>query len=141
MQNYGALLMGGNSGDMISIIWLVAFFGFLYFVFLRPQRKQKEDLAKRMASLEVGDSIKNTAGMIGVVIDIDDEDNIVIVEFGNNRNCRIPMMKDAIVEVEKPEDAVKPVEVKESKRSKGFKKDKAIEDKASSENAEEGEKN
>ena len=31
---------------------------------------------------------------------------MVIVEFGNNKNCRIPMVKEAIVEVEKPEDAV-----------------------------------
>ncbi len=31
---------------------------------------------------------------------------MVIVEFGNNKNCRIPMYKEAIVEVEKPEDAI-----------------------------------
>ena len=29
-------------------------------------------------------------------------DDTVIVEFGNNRNCRIPMTKDAIAAVEKP---------------------------------------
>ena len=29
----------------------------------------------------------------------------VIVEFGNNKNCRIPMRKQAIAEVEKPEQA------------------------------------
>ena len=30
-------------------------------------------------------------------------DDTVIVEFGSNKNCRIPMRKDAIVQVEKPE--------------------------------------
>ena len=30
----------------------------------------------------------------------------VIVEFGNNKNCRIPMQKAAIVQIEKPEDAL-----------------------------------
>lgn len=34
-------------------------------------------------------------------IDITEDD--VIVEFGNNKNCRIPMRKTAIAEVEKPE--------------------------------------
>ena len=29
-------------------------------------------------------------------------DEIVVVEFGSNKNCRIPMKKAAIVEVEKP---------------------------------------
>ena len=44
-----------------------------------------------------------TAGFYGVVIDIMDE--IVVVEFGSNKNCRIPMKKAAIVEVEKPGQA------------------------------------
>jgi preprotein translocase subunit YajC len=34
-------------------------------------------------------------------------DEVVIVEFGNNKNCRIPMKKAAIVEVEKPATAEK----------------------------------
>ena len=38
-----------------------------------------------------------------VVIDMTEED--VIVEFGNNKNCRIPMRKQAIAEVEKAEQA------------------------------------
>ena len=37
-----------------------------------------------------------------------------IVEFGNNKNCRIPMRKTAITEVEKPETAV--VEEKTEKK-------------------------
>jgi preprotein translocase subunit YajC len=30
-------------------------------------------------------------------------EDVVIVEFGSNKNCRIPMQKGAIVEVEKAE--------------------------------------
>ena len=51
--------------------------------------------------MEVGDSIVTTGGFYGVVIDMTEED--VIVEFGNNKNCRIPMQKAAIIQVEKPE--------------------------------------
>ncbi len=53
--------------------------------------------------MEVGDAIVTTGGFYGVIIDITDED--VIVEFGNNKNCRIPMMKAASAEVEKASDA------------------------------------
>ena len=52
--------------------------------------------------------------LIGTIIDINDD--MVIVEFGNNRNCRIPMVKEAIVEVEKPEDAVAKVEQTSDKK-------------------------
>ena len=53
--------------------------------------------------MEVGDEIVTTGGFYGVIIDITDED--VIVEFGNNKNCRIPMKKAAIAEVEKASEA------------------------------------
>ena len=62
--------------------------------------------------LAVGDAVITTSGFYGVVIDITDDD--VIVEFGNNKNCRIPMRKTAITEVEKPETAV--VEEKTEKK-------------------------
>ena len=48
---------------------------------------------------EVGDTALTTSGFYGVIIDITDDD--VIVEFGNNKNCRIPMQKAAIAQVEK----------------------------------------
>ena len=53
--------------------------------------------------MEVGDAIVTTGGFYGVILDITDED--VIVEFGNNKNCRIPMKKAAIAEVEKASEA------------------------------------
>ena len=53
--------------------------------------------------MEVGDSVVTTSGFYGVVIDMTEED--VIVEFGNNKNCRIPMRKQAIAEVEKADQA------------------------------------
>ena len=52
------------------------------------------------------------AGFYGVVIDVMEE--VIVVEFGNNKNCRIPMKKTAVVEVEKPEGAVA-AETKEKK--------------------------
>jgi len=57
-----------------------------------------------MASLAVGDTVLTTSGFYGVVMDI--QEDTVIVEFGSNKNCRIPMQKAAISAVEKPEDAV-----------------------------------
>ena len=104
----------GTSSLFIIVIY-VAIFAVLYFVMLRPQRKEQKQKAQLLAQLAVGDSVRTTGGFIGTVIDIDDETSTVIVEFGNNKNCRIPMVKDAIVEVEKPEDAVANASSKEEK--------------------------
>ena len=71
----------------------------MYFFAIRPQKKEQKRLNAMLSELEVGDSVVTTSGFYGVVIDITDED--VIVEFGSNKNCRIPMKKAAISEVEK----------------------------------------
>ncbi|MDE5699597.1 MAG: preprotein translocase subunit YajC [Lachnospiraceae bacterium] len=87
---------------MISlVVMLVFWFGVMYFLMIRPQRKEQKKKAALVNSVEVGDSILTTSGFYGIVIDVTDED--VIVEFGNNKNCRIPMKKAAIEQVEKPD--------------------------------------
>lgn len=88
--------------NYVGIILLYAvIIGAFYFFAIRPQKKQQKQHDALLASLEVGDSILTTSGFYGVVIDMAEE--VVIVEFGSNKNCRIPMKKEAIVEVEKAE--------------------------------------
>ena len=53
-----------------------------------------------MDAVAVGDSILTTSGFYGVVVDKVDETTI-IVEFGNDKHCRIPMEKSAIQAMEK----------------------------------------
>lgn len=82
-----------------TLIWLVAIVAFFYFFLIRPQKKEQKKVSAMLAELSTGDVILTTSGFYGVVIDI--QDDTVIVEFGNNKNCRIPMQKTAIVQVEK----------------------------------------
>ena len=91
---------GGTIGILPIILMYVAIFGIMYFLLMRPQKKEKKRLAAMIADMEVGDTVLTTSGFYGVVIDISETD--VIVEFGNNKNCRIPMQKAAIMQVEKP---------------------------------------
>lgn len=97
-----AAAAGQGAASMISlVVMLVFWFGIMYFLMIRPQRKEQKKKAALVNSVEVGDSILTTSGFYGIVIDVTDED--VIVEFGNNKNCRIPMKKAAIEQVEKPD--------------------------------------
>jgi preprotein translocase subunit YajC len=85
------------------IVWLVVIFGFMYFIMIRPQKKEQKKKDLMLSELAVGDTILTTSGFYGTVIDL--QDDMVIVEFGSNKNCRIPMQKAAISAVEKPEEA------------------------------------
>ena len=86
-------------GGIIMIVYLVLIFGFLYFFMIRPQKKEQKKVAAMLSALEVGDCVLTSSGFYGIVIDITDD--TVIVEFGNSKNCRIPMQKTAISQVEK----------------------------------------
>lgn len=89
------------NGIGFSVVYAAFLIGLMYFVAIRPQNKEKKKMAELLASVAVGDTVLTSSGFYGVVIDMTDD--TVIVEFGNNKNCRIPMQKTAIVQVEKPE--------------------------------------
>ncbi|MBE5891409.1 MAG: preprotein translocase subunit YajC [Lachnospiraceae bacterium] len=86
------------------VLWLVILFGIMYFLMIRPQKKEQKKKEAMLNDVGIGDTVLTTSGFYGTIIDI--QDDTVIVEFGNNKNCRIPMAKSAIADIEKPEDAV-----------------------------------
>lgn len=94
------LATSSSTASLIMLVAYIAIFGgFMYLVLIRPQKKQQAKIKAMVDAMEPGDSVMTTSGFFGVVIDITDD--TVIVEFGNNKNCRIPMQKAAITEVEK----------------------------------------
>ena len=95
------VLAAGGSMSMVSIILVyVVIIGGMWFLLMRPQKKEQKPIQAMLSTMEVGDTVLTTSGFYGVIIDITDDD--VIVEFGNNKNCRIPMQKAAIAQLEKP---------------------------------------
>ena len=99
----GMMLSSAGFAGFGTIIYMAVIFGALYFLMIRPQRKQEKEKAAMLATLAVGDTVLTTSGFYGVVLDI--HADTVFVEFGYNKNCRIPMQRGAIVQIEKPEDA------------------------------------
>ena len=91
---------GGGIGLIMTFGIYALLIGAMWFFLMRPQKKEQKRVAAMLAAMEIGDAVLTTAGFYGVVIDINDD--TVIVEFGNNKNCRIPMQKSAISRVEKP---------------------------------------
>lgn len=90
-----------TNSPIFWVLYVVLLLGMLYFMAIRPQKKEKQKQQELLSSVAVGDTVLTSSGFYGVIIDMTDD--TVIVEFGNNKNCRIPMQKAAIVQVEKPE--------------------------------------
>ena len=91
------LSSGAGMGMMGTIIWIAVLLVFIFIFMLRPQKKEQARRNEMMAKMAVGDTVLTSSGFYGTLIDITDD--TVIVEFGNNKNCRIPMQRAAIAPV------------------------------------------
>ena len=100
MNFLAATESNGGMGIGFWVVYIVIIVAFMYFLMIRPQKKQKKEQAALFSSMSIGDSVLTSSGFYGVIIDITDD--MVIVEFGSNKNCRIPMQKSAVVQIEKP---------------------------------------
>ena len=89
----GAEQSGGILSLAMPILSMVLLFVIMYFMLIRPQKKREKEVQKMRSSVEVGDEIVTSGGIVGRVVSIR-EDNIVI-ESGSDRS-KLRVMRWAI---------------------------------------------
>ena len=62
------------------LIMFAIMFGIMYFLLIRPQKKQQEKVKNMLDSLAVGDSIVTIGGMHGILDEINDEAQTVVID-------------------------------------------------------------
>jgi preprotein translocase subunit YajC len=70
------LAPSGSAGPGMGLllIQLGLIFGLLYFLILRPQRRQQEEHKKLLATLQRGDQVVTSGGIVGEVVHLKDND-------------------------------------------------------------------
>lgn len=66
------------------VIPLLGMFAILYFMAIRPQKKKEQEMKNMQSSLQVGDEIVTTGGIIGMIVRVGDDN--VVIETGGERN-------------------------------------------------------
>lgn len=91
MQTLIVLLQAAAQGDggLGMILMLVAMFAIMYFFMIRPQQKKQKEIQKFRNSIEKGQEIVTAGGIYGVVREIDEVNNILIVEVSNGVRLRV----------------------------------------------------
>ena len=75
----------GNGGSMWSMIIMMAvLFGGMYFLMIRPQKKQQKKEQEMRDSTQVGDEITTIGGIMGRVVTV--KEDSLIIETGADRN-------------------------------------------------------
>ena len=70
-------------GSFSSIIIIVLMFAAMYFLMIRPQKKQERETNNMRNNLQVGDEITTIGGIIGKIVSIKEE--TVMIETGHDR--------------------------------------------------------
>ena len=79
-----------NLGFLGSIIPFILMFLIMYFLIIRPQRKQQKDFDQMIENLKKGDRILTRGGIYCVVLDFIGEDKEkILVDLGSNLKIQI----------------------------------------------------
>jgi preprotein translocase subunit YajC len=84
-----------SSSSYLFYIIIVALFGLLYFVMIRPQRNRQRQAQQMQSQIVPGQQVRTTAGMYAKVVSIDDGD--VVLEVAPGVNVRY--LRRAIMDV------------------------------------------
>ena len=77
MQQYSGLLM------------IVALFAIMYFFMIRPQQKRQKEIQNFRNSITVGQAVVTAGGIYGVVKQIDENDNTLMIEIANGVRIKV----------------------------------------------------
>ena len=89
-------------GDITPLLIMVAMIALMYFVMIRPQKKQEKAIAEMRNNLMIGDEVTTNGGILGRVVHV--KDDVVTIETGSDR-LKIKVRKWAIATVDKKIDA------------------------------------
>ncbi|MBR6581078.1 MAG: preprotein translocase subunit YajC [Ruminococcus sp.] len=91
-SNPQAAAGGGLMGFLLPLILM---FVLLYFMAIRPQKKREQEAKEMQNSLQVGDEVITSGGIVGMVFRIGDD--TVVIETGGERH-KLRIKKWAIAE-------------------------------------------
>ncbi|MBC7960885.1 MAG: preprotein translocase subunit YajC [Vallitaleaceae bacterium] len=105
MFNLFSLLEAATPAKSGSTLFLVviygAFFAFMWFVLIRPQRKKQKAVGQMQSTITIGQWILTSGGLYGKVVDTVNDN--LIVEFGMNKGVRVPVQRSAVASVTEPD--------------------------------------
>jgi len=83
--------------EVVTILYIVALFALLYFLFIRPQQKRQKEHQKMISELNINDEVITAGGIIGTIVKIK-EDTVILRLIDN---VRAEFLKSAISQVTK----------------------------------------
>jgi len=71
------------------IVMMVLMFAIMYFFMIRPQQKRQKEIQNFRNSITVGQAVVTAGGIYGVVKQIEENDNTLMIEVANGVRIKV----------------------------------------------------
>ncbi len=85
---------GGGGGGAMGLLPFILMFVILYLLLIRPQQKKHRVHQQMLQTLKKGDRVLTTGGLLGTVVGIKENENIVVLRLAEN--VKVEVQKGAI---------------------------------------------
>jgi preprotein translocase subunit YajC len=96
---------GGGPPIWSSFIWFLPILFILYFLMVRPQRRQEQTQKALIAGLKKNDKVQTIGGILGTIISVGDKEDEVVIRIDDNARLRV--VKSSIARNLSNEEAAK----------------------------------
>jgi preprotein translocase subunit YajC len=72
----------GGGGSITPFLMLLLLFGAMYFLFIRPNKRRRQQIEQMQSTIGVGDEVLTVGGLYGVVTEVDDDRVVLEVAPG-----------------------------------------------------------
>ena len=122
------LLVSNIASYIIMGALLVGIIGLFVWQTISGKKKQKE-ADERLNNIKIGDRIKTIGGVCGFLVEINEAENTIVIETGNeNKKCYVKFDRQAIYQTA-PANASGAIEVKPEEKPEGEKVEEVKEEK------------
>lgn len=87
---------GGQPNTLFSLLPMILIFGIFYFLLFLPMQRQKKAQKEMLAALQAGQTVQTTGGIIGTILQMDDDTLVLRIKPDN---VRIQVARSAVAGV------------------------------------------
>ena len=92
---YLALLQTQATNPILGFLPMILIFAIFYFLLFMPMQRQKKQQRQMLASLQNGNVVQTTGGIIGTIVSLNSEDDTLIIRVKPD-NIKIQMARSAV---------------------------------------------
>lgn len=79
----------GNTSSIMQLVFIAGIFVILYFIMFREPKKRQRQQQQMIQSLKKNDKVRTIGGIIGIVVDVKDDEVTLKVDESNNTKIKV----------------------------------------------------